>query len=348
MEERAPQSSTESTPRRRIAGSALRVLLGLLLACGAFAWLVRRGTFDPHQFTQAATVLGPATVALGCAGAMGVVSMQALRWWFVTRKVAEIPYREALASLLFGSFVNILLPARAGDVLRVQYMSRHASVSRAALLGSELVDFWCDKCGWLTAFALVSTTGQSPSWMFRALGVFLTIDVGLAIALVWARSRVARRATFGAPDGWRARLVAGAAANTPRRAAFAGFVLGALPWLWETSTLTLVSRVAGMPLSPGNAFALLTAFNLVTVVPVPGNAGLHEAASSFVLMSFGVPLERALAFATAYHVSQLLPSIVGGAIGLARRSARGALRGTRERLVPAIVPVARHLREGRP
>lgn len=339
MEERGAPSSAEDTPRRRVVGSALRVLLGLLLAFVALAWLVRRGTFDPHQFTQAAAVLGPGTLAVGCAGAMGVVSLQALRWWFVTRRVATIPYREALASLLFGSFVNVLLPGRAGDVLRVQYMSRHARVSRAALLGGELVDFWCDKCGWLTAFALVATTGQSPSWMLRALAVFLTIDVGLGAAFAWARARIAHGSAPGAPDGWRARLVAGAAANTPRRAAFAGLVLGALPWLWETTSLTVVSHVAGMPLSPCGAFAVLTAFNMVTVVPVPGNAGLHEAASSFVLMSLGVPLERALAFATAYHASQLLPTIVGGAIGLARRSAERRL---------AVVSVAQHIQEARP
>ncbi|HEX7601113.1 MAG TPA: lysylphosphatidylglycerol synthase transmembrane domain-containing protein [Polyangiaceae bacterium] len=341
MEERAAPSSTEDNPRRRLASSALRVLLGLILAFGALAWLVRRGTFDPHQFTQAAAVLGPGTLAVGCAGAMGVVSLQAVRWWFVTRKVATIPYREALASLLFGGFVNVLLPGRAGDVLRVQYMSRHARVSRAALLGSELVDFWCDKCGWLTAFALVAITGHSPSWMLRALAVFLTIDLGLGVAFAWARSRVARRTVPGAPDGWRARLVAGAAANPPRRAAFAALVLGALPWLWETSSLTVVSRIAGMPLSPGGAFALLTAFNMVTIVPVPGNAGLHEAASSFVLVSFGVPLERALAFATAYHASQLLPTLVGGAIGLARR-------GAKRRLAPAVAPIAQRIQEARP
>jgi len=117
-------------------------------------------------------------------------------------------------------------------------------------------------------------------------------------------------------SGWRARLMAGLTANRPERLVVAGLVFGALPWLWETLAITVFAHLAGISLTPPQAFTILTAFNVVTVLPLPGNFGLHEAASSFALVSFGVSTERAMAFAILYHLSQLLPGALCGAIVL--------------------------------
>jgi uncharacterized membrane protein YbhN (UPF0104 family) len=61
------------------------------------------------------------------------------------------------------------------------------------------------------------------------------------------------------------------------------------------------------------AFALLTAANLGTVVPVPGGAGSFEAAGAFALAMAGVPHHAAFAFVLLYHLSLLVPMVVAGA-----------------------------------
>jgi uncharacterized membrane protein YbhN (UPF0104 family) len=129
---------------------------------------------------------------------------------------------------------------------------------------------------------------------------------------------VLRRRLRGATatDGWKGRFAAGLGASSPARLAVTAVLLAALPWAWEAFAIQQVATLAGISLLPLQAFVLLTAFNLAMVVPVPGGLGVHEAASSAVLVSLGVPLERAIAFALVYHASQLVPYALGGTLAL--------------------------------
>jgi uncharacterized membrane protein YbhN (UPF0104 family) len=267
-------------------------------------------------------------LVVGAFGGLGVAALQSLRWWYVTRPLLAIRYRDALGAVLVGSFFNTVLPARAGDVLRVQFLSGRSGVSRAALFGTELVDFWTDKSGWLPAFALLLATGTPPAWMYRVL-VLLAGVVATLLGVAFFGRRLLAKTALG--EGWRARLAGGIAASSPRRLVAAALGIAALPWLWETVVLLGATRAAGIHLEPVQGFALLTAFNVAAVIPVPGSVGLHEAASSAVLVSFGVPLERAVAFALLYHASQLLPVLVGGAVSL-------LLRGPAPAQTPVPVP----------
>jgi uncharacterized membrane protein YbhN (UPF0104 family) len=272
--------------------------------------------------------LGPPATVIGIAGGVGVASLQAMRWWFITTPVLRIRYRDALAAILVGNFMNLVLPARAGDALRVDDLSRRAGVSRATLFGTELVDFVADKSGWLPAFGLFVLTGAPPTWMLRVVGYLLAIlaIVGvLGFAFRRRLAEVARRR-----DGWVARLAEGVTANRPGRLALAGLVVAAAPWLFEAPILREVALLAGLHLSLFEAFTVLTAFNVATVVPTPGGVGTNEAASTAALLSFGVPPEHAIVFAFVYHATQLVPGLVaGGALFLARHVSALRRRGAR-------------------
>jgi uncharacterized membrane protein YbhN (UPF0104 family) len=284
--------------------------------------------------------MGPMPLLLGAAGGCGVVALQSLRWWVVTRPVVRVRYGEALEAFLVAGLVNAVVPGRAGDLLRVQVLSARAQTSRATLLGSELIDFWIDKCGWLPAFAWLGLLGSSPAWMNRALAAV----VALALALFGGVAGLRRVLRAGpARDGWRGRFAEGLVASSPLRIGVTTLTLAALPWLWEALATTRVAAAAGLELRPLQGFVVLTAFNLASVVPIPGNLGAHEAASTVALVSFGVPVERAVAFALVYHASQLLPYAVGGAAGLLRwRLARTP--GTSLRAAMAAGPNAPHAR----
>lgn len=301
----APQAAT-----RR---SWLSVALTLGAAAIAMEVLVRLRALDWARLTTAFRALGPEPLLLGVVGGFGVVALQALRWWVVTRPVLHVRYREAYGALLVGGLLNAVLPARAGDLLRVQYLAERTRASRATLYGTELIDFWTDKSGWLPAFVLLGLTGSPPSWMYRALAVMTAIAASLFAGVLALRWRL-RGATIA--DGWRGRFAAGLAASSPMRLAVTAVLLAALPWVWEAMAIRAVGATAGISLSPLSAFVLLTAFNLAMVVPVPAGLGVHEVASSAALVSFGVPLESALAFAIVYHASQLLPYAVGGVFAL--------------------------------
>ena len=73
-----------------------------------------------------------------------------------------------------------------------------------------------------------------------------------------------------------------------------------------------VIHALGLELTVMQSFAALTAFNLASIVPSPGNLGSFEAGGTLALTAFGIPKETALAFIFLYHLTQMLPGFVGG------------------------------------
>jgi glycosyltransferase 2 family protein len=275
LETSAVPAATRGDPRRSWRPIALTAG-GLIVV---FAVLLRLRALDWGRLVAAFRSLGVTPLVFGLVGGFGVVALQALRWWVVTRPVLRVHYGQAYGALLLGGLLNAILPARAGDLLRVQYLADRAKVSRATLYGTELVDFWTDKSGWLPAFALLGLTGAPPPWMWRALGVMAALSTALLWGVLLLRGR--QRGAV-ADDAWQSRFVAGLAASSPARLAVTALLVAALPWLWEALAIQIVASAAEISLPPLHAFALLTAFNIAMVVPVPGGLGVHEAASTAV------------------------------------------------------------------
>jgi glycosyltransferase 2 family protein len=289
-----------------------RALLGL---CGGLAAGLAVFTYlgiSKHELIASLHGVAAGPLLLAAAGALILLALQSLRWWVVMRPVLDLSYGQAYRAMIVGFFFNVLLPARGGDLLRVQYLGKRTGSSRAKLLGTEIVDFWSDKWGWVAAFPLICLFGAPPAWLFRALLLigFTVIAVGGLLALM--ASRAFRRA----PRFLR-NLRAGFAANHWKRLLAVETLIAPLPWLWETLVICLAGHALGLDLSPMQAFAALTAFNVATAVPSPANAGSFEAGGTLALTAVGIDKETALAFIFLYHLTQVVPGFIGGALVLA-------------------------------
>jgi uncharacterized membrane protein YbhN (UPF0104 family) len=275
---------------------------------------------------------------MAAAGGLVLMALQALRWWVVMRPLLELSYGQACRAMMVGFFFNVLLPARGGDLLRVQYLGKRTGVSRAKLLGTEIVDFWSDKWGWVAAFPILCLFGSPPSWLFRALLLIGGIVVGVGVLLALMGSGLLRRG-----PRWLTNLRDGFAANHWKRLLLVETVIAPMPWLWETFVIAIAGHALGLDLSAMQAFAALTAFNVATAVPSPGNAGSFEAGGTLALIAFGIPKETALAFMFLYHLTQVVPGFMGGVLVLALEGEsllgqRGLLRFRREEVQAVAVP----------
>jgi uncharacterized membrane protein YbhN (UPF0104 family) len=117
-------------------------------------------------------------------------------------------------------------------------------------------------------------------------------------------------------------------------------VVAPLPWLWETLLIAIAARSLGVELTAMQAFATLTAFNLATVVPSPGNMGSFEAGGAMALVHFGVARPAALAFMVLYHLTQVVPGVLLGGVLFGRHGGFALLRAHRaQRRSDAAAPV---------
>jgi len=327
-----PAEDTEDPGRRRRPRwvSIVRTAASIVLGIGSAVLVARLMGLRLRDLVGALRSARPLPLLAAVGGTFVLLGLQALRWWWVVRPVLPLRYREAFAAMLVGSAFNILIPARGGDLIRVQYLGKRTGVSRVTLLGTELLDYWSDKAGWLLAFVLtcvVSVVGwkERPQiWLLHAIGVLALLVLGSAALVGIAHLPVLRRLSPRLDPGprWLQKLRSGFAAHDVRSLVVIEAVLAPLPWLWEVPVVMVAARALDLSLSPMVAFALVTAANLGTVVPVPGGAGSFEAAGAFALAAAGVPHDRAFAFTLLYHVSLLLPMVLAGVglLGLQGRS----------------------------
>jgi len=131
-------------------------------------------------------------------------------------------------------------------------------------------------------------------------------------------SRLGRTTATGRAWGpeWLRNLRDGFAVQQWKRLVWLETLVAPLPWLWETGVIWVAVKAFSISLTPMQAFAVLTAFNLATVVPSPGNIGSFESGGTVALIHFQVANATALAFTLVYHLTQVLPTMAVGALVL--------------------------------
>jgi glycosyltransferase 2 family protein len=303
--------------------TVLRTLGGVLLGAGVAALAARLMGLQLDDLLGTVRSARPWPLLAAVGGTFVMVAFQSLRWWWVVRPVLPLRLRQAYTAMLVGSAFNVLIPARGGEFILVQYLGKRTGVSRVTLLGTELLDYWSDKAGWLLAFvvicavSLVGWREGPPLWLVHAIGVLALLVLGSAALVGIAHLPVLRRLSPRLDPGprWLQKLRSGFKAHGWRSLLVVEGLLAPLPWLWEVLVVIVAGHAVDLSLSPMLAFATVTAANLGTIVPLPGGAGSFEAAGAFALAAAGVPHSRAFAFVLLYHLSLLVPMVVAG-VGL--------------------------------
>jgi uncharacterized protein (TIRG00374 family) len=292
------------------AGLSVALVAGYLLGVKPRVVLGHLGSVSPWAL-------------VGCiASAYVILGLQSLRWYSVMRPVIGLRYGQAYRAQIVGTMFNAILPARGGDLLRVQYLGRRTGKSRAAIFGTEIVDRWLDWWGWIPAFVVMLAFASPPTWMWKVLGVFGgSLSVWALVMVLLTQSGYTPRAGSRLARIY-VPLKRGLEAFRAPRTWLIAFGLAPLPWLWETFVLASVAPMFGIHLTLVSAFCVLVAFNLASVISSPGAVGTVEAGGTAALVYFGVDQSRALAFMFIYHFAYLLPAIAGGVFVLVSEGER--------------------------
>jgi uncharacterized protein (TIRG00374 family) len=300
---------------------AVRPLLARLLLSSVAAAIAVGGALlvlgvGPAEVARKMVTAPPGAVLACAASACVMLAFQTLRWHLVMRPLLGLGYLQALRAQAVGALLNAVLPARGGDVVRAQYLGRVSGKSRAAILGTEVVDRWLDWSGWVLVLVAVAPLRLLPRWL---LGVVLLLVVALA---AWAvvMVLVGRRASAPVAPSRAGAIVhafrSGIAVFASRRTLALALLVAPLPWLWEAAVVAAAASAFGVHLSYGAAFCVLVGFNVGMLLPSPGGIGAFEAGGAAVLVLFGVDRGTALGFLFLYHLTQLVPTMAAGAVVL--------------------------------
>jgi uncharacterized membrane protein YbhN (UPF0104 family) len=303
---------------------------GLGLLAVAASWAVHDLNWDALR--GALGTIDPFFVLLATTVNMVAVYVMAGRWLALLRPLAPfLTHMEAFRAMVMGFAVSTIVPARAGELARAEWLGRKTGLPRAAIFGSIVLDSLVNAVGMFAGIALLPLLVELPVWLQSGIWLAVAIFAAFALVVFLLRPEPGQptlraagapvRGVGSAVAGFLARSRLGLAAMQDRLALSRSLAASLLAWLLEINVVLFTLKAFHLDVSFGVSLLVLMAVNLALAVPFapPANLGSLEAGAMLALMDTGVPKEQALAFALTYHLLQVIPIGFAG-LALASRS----------------------------
>lgn len=320
-----PAASGSAPPTRRrlhVGASALGTVISVL-ALGAVIWwaLQQEPPRLPSTREQLAALLGAMALY-----ALATV-VRAERWHALLVADGASPRRaDSYALTVVGYATNNLLPARAGDAVRVVLMAPRADTSRRTVLGTLLAERLLDVAVVLLLFGIVgygilgAIGGDS---LGLALGIVAVVAVlgAAVVAVLWRRQRAQAfiLPILSSTIGLRSRLGVMMLAVT------------LLVWAIEAGVWMAVGAAVGFHMDPIEGTYLVALASVFALIPSgPGYAGTQDAAAVIGIRALGGAGSVAVAYLVTLRFVIVVPiTIAGLLLAAARYGGVRKLRATR-------------------
>ncbi len=308
----------------------IQVLVSVVALAAVVWWATKQES--PHIPTG-----GDSIAWIAAALALYVVAtlVRAERWHQILDHTGVNAKRaDCYALSTVGYMGNNVLPARAGEALRVVLLSPRCNASKRTLISSIVGERVLDVIALLTIFVvtvygLLSTSEVLPTdrpLLVTGIGVLLLVAGAVAI---WV---LRRHRFFERVRDWLRPL-----ADSPRALLSRwGLVLLAgtfLLWTIEASVYWTVARAVEMDISMGGALYLVALTNFVAALPAaPGSLGTFDAAVAWGSHRLGATGSVAVSYVILIRFVLYVPiTVVGLIVMVARYGGWSRLRSsTRE------------------
>lgn len=306
--------------------------LGVGLALGLLLLVLAIRGVDASALRRSLTGANPWWVALGLLAVAGTVAAKVLRW-----RLLFYPSHEGLrlstlvSALLIGQTVNLLLPARLGELARAYLVAQEEKRPALSVLGTVVVEKTLDGLALLLLLGILLLLMPVPPWL-RLSGVVAALMTGGLLAMVLlltgARRRVIRaseRLGQIVPVLGRLRLEerVSSLGDGLRSLRAWGIQARLLIWtaaIWILAGLTnyfvlLALRIEVPPVLA--SVLVLTVVHLGLAVPTsPARIGVFHYLCLLALSLLGVEESAALAFGLVLHGIVVLPVMTVGLVCL--------------------------------
>jgi len=251
--------------------------------------------------------------------------------WIIFVKNYHIPssISELYRAYFVGQAVNILLPFRGGELVRIGYFARNPMILPDIVMTIAL-EKYLDLVA-LAACGIIVSLKISIDNILNLRGWFLPVTILVTLILlaailfgpaIWRKIRTGNRLPKRLIE-WMDRWVQTSLWLRNPRKVFPGVLLTVLIWgvMWLTNLLLFKSL--GLPLG-GAAAGLVLLLVYIGLLPalMPGNIGPFYFFAWLALLPFGILHNQGLVFAIILHAIVTLPPLMGGAIGLFVRPSR--------------------------
>ena len=317
--------------RRRYLGAVKRKVLRLVVgsaATAAFLILFLREVDLGQAWRQIREL--PGLTILGALGLVVVnIVFMALRWRILLDGAGyRVSLRALFSSVCVGRGANNILPARGGDLIRIESMRELAHIPAFVTAGTLFAERLLDGvvlAAWIVFGAVL--LGQGGALLLTGIALSAGTALGVVLVALAARDpyraeRVVWRATRRLPPRWHTRVtrsaanfVEGLGSFTNSRRVFAVFGASVAMWLADVAMYAIVGRAYHLELETGGYFLLEGIGNLALAVPATAaGIGSFDYLTLVAARGIDVPENTATAYVLTMHALTVLPVTVLGAL----------------------------------
>jgi uncharacterized protein (TIRG00374 family) len=249
---------------------------------------------------------------------------RAVRWQRFFAPMKRLPVPFLFGTAVLGVACNIILPLRAGEVVRVQVLRRRTGLGVANIVATLLSEKLMD----IVAFSIFAIVGillyEEAQFLWPlAVAYSAVLLVGVFGARWLARRAEEEQPLFEQREGrWRAWIAAqltgaGQGLKSFRSARVLAFVSVAsvAAWLCEAGMYYACGQALGVDLPPVVYLLVVVSATIAVSVPVTqAGLGVFELAITGLLVAFGMNETEAAAYSIFAHVMLALPYICSGPI----------------------------------
>jgi glycosyltransferase 2 family protein len=289
-----------------------------LVALAAVVWWASRQD-SPHIPTDGAAIAW----LVAAVGLYALATLVRAERWHQILELAGVHAKriDCYALTTVGYMGNNVLPARAGEALRVVLLAQRSDGSKRTLLGSVVAERMLDLIALITIFVVtvygvLSTSEVLPTdhpLVVTGIGLGLLAAAAVAVWIlrahhIFERARDWLRPLADAPrallNRWGLLLLVGT------------FGL----WSLEATVYLAVARAIDLDFSVSGALSLVALTNFVAALPAaPGSIGTFDAAVAFGAKALGASGSAALSYVILLRFVLYVPITVFGLVMLVTR-----------------------------
>jgi hypothetical protein len=255
----------------------------------------------------------------------------ALRWRYLFSAARyQTQAKRLLPTFCVGAGANNILPARGGDLLRIESVRQHYRIPPFVTAGTLFAERLLDGVV-LSVWILMGALWIGESGTFLLVGIALSAGCTLGIVLVALAARSPERveelvwkATRRLPSRWHSRVgrwtanfVEGLGAFRSRRWLYRALWTSAAIWLANFGMYVLIGEAYGIDLSAGGYFLLEGVGNLALGVPATAaGLGSFDYLTLISAQELSVPSDLGTPYVLTVHGLVVIPVTILGVIFL--------------------------------
>ncbi len=254
-----------------------------------------------------------------------------LRWWLLFHPDSQrVSFVDLLGGILVGQTINLMIPARVGEIARSYLASRRRTVSTVRALATIVLEKVIDSALVAVAAVVFLVDAALPEWV-RSSGFALLVSTAALVTgalavvvwggsfLLWFEEKTAHIHALARLHRAGHRALEGFNALRSMKIASLIWVMSAVILFFSVATNFILFRASGLPLSPAAALFVLIVLRIGQVPPsLPAKLGVFQYLVVLALSVYAVEKTAALTYSFALYGVVVIPTIVAGALFMQR------------------------------